>query len=99
MAMREFLLLMHTDTARAEPDSGWDAYLQKLNESGCFRGGSAIGLGKCFRKQGAPGALAAHLSGFVRVAAKDLDAARAFLDGNPTFEAGGTVEIRELPLT
>ena len=29
----------------------------------------------------------------------DLQAARALLEGNPTFEAGATVEIRELPRT
>lgn len=33
------------------------------------------------------------------VAADSLDAARALLAGNPVFEAGGTVEIRELPRT
>lgn len=44
-----------------------------------------------------PGAITAHLSGYIRVQAESLEAAKALLDGNPTFEAGGTVEIRELP--
>lgn len=29
--------------------------------------------------------------------ARDLEHAREYLDGNPVYEAGGTVEIRELP--
>jgi len=42
-------------------------------------------------------ALTAHLSGFIRIAASSLDDALKLLAGNPVFEAGGTVEIRELP--
>jgi hypothetical protein len=34
-----------------------------------------------------------------RVNADSLDQARSLLIGNPHFEAGGTVEIRELPGT
>jgi hypothetical protein len=33
------------------------------------------------------------------VIAADLDQAKALVAGNPVFEAGGTVEIRELPET
>ena len=40
-----------------------------------------------------------ELAGFVRVSAKDLDEACTLLAGNPVYEAGGTVEIRELPET
>jgi hypothetical protein len=38
-----------------------------------------------------------HLSGYVRIKAISLDHARDLVNGNPVFEAGGTVEIRELP--
>jgi hypothetical protein len=51
------------------------------------------------RKSGTPAPLAAHLGGFIRITARDLDHAQSFLDGNPVYEAGGTVEIRELPVT
>jgi hypothetical protein len=33
------------------------------------------------------------------VKAESLDQAKTLLAGNPQFEAGGTVEIRELPRT
>jgi hypothetical protein len=36
-------------------------------------------------------------SGYIRVQASDLDAARELVAGNPVYEAGGTIEVRELP--
>lgn len=97
--MREYILLMHSDTVSAESGSDWDTYIGRLHESGCFRGGSVIGAGQSFRKVGTAGPVAAHIHGFIRIEAVDLESARALLPGNPTFEAGGTVEIRELPIT
>ncbi|MEZ5966332.1 MAG: hypothetical protein R3F56_21030 [Planctomycetota bacterium] len=38
-----------------------------------------------------------HLTGYIRVRAASLEEARDLVQGNPVFEAGGTVEIRELP--
>jgi hypothetical protein len=70
-----------------------------LQAAGNFQGGSAIGAGVCARKSGVPPSITGHLSGFIRVSAGSLDAARTLLAGNPVFEAGGTVEIRELPPT
>lgn len=40
-----------------------------------------------------------NVTGYIRVRADNLEAARKFLTDNPVFEAGGTVEIRELPRT
>jgi len=40
-----------------------------------------------------------HLVGYVKIEARDLNHARELLQGNPVYEAGGTVEIRELPVT
>ena len=50
-------------------------------------------------RQGADAApLTAQLAGFIRVRAADLTAAQALVAGNPVYECGGTVEVRELPL-
>ena len=95
--MADYLLLMHDDAPGADRD--WDGYLAGLQASGRLRGGSAIGGGASFRKDGEAGAVSAHLSGFIRIAADSLDEARSVLEGNPVYEAGGTVEIRELPVT
>jgi hypothetical protein len=95
--MPEYIFLMHDDSvAREKP---WEPYLRGLRERGVLQGGSAIGDGVCARKSDAPAPLTAHLAGFIRVKAQNLDEAKSLLSGNPVFEAGGTVEIRELPRT
>jgi hypothetical protein len=95
--MAEYILLMHDDAS--DDATAWGPYLQRLKERGWFEGGSAIGDGVCARKTGAAPAVTAHLTGYIRVNADSLDHARSMLTGNPQFEAGGTVEIRELPRT
>lgn len=92
--MADFLLLMHDD---AQSEGDWDAYFAKLNASGCFRGGSAIGAGVCMRKSGVTSAVTQHINGYIRIEADDLAQAQTLVVGNPVFENGGTVEIRELP--
>jgi len=95
--MTDYIFLMHDDADGDE--AAWEPYLQALKRRGCFEGGSAIGEGACVRKTGAPPPVTAHLTGFIRVHAASLEEAKSMLSGNPHFEAGGTVEIRELPKT
>ncbi|MBV8775995.1 MAG: hypothetical protein JO258_02255 [Alphaproteobacteria bacterium] len=93
--MPDFIFLMHGDAPTQA--NGWESYLNGLQVAGVFQGGSAIGDGVCCRKQGVPASMTASVVGFVRVIAIDLDHAKSLLVGNPVYEAGGTVEIRELP--
>jgi hypothetical protein len=51
------------------------------------------------RKGAAAADITRHLAGYIRVVASSIDEVKSFLAGNPHFEAGGTVEIRELPRT
>jgi hypothetical protein len=95
--MPEYILLMHDDAI--DDETAWEPYLRKLKQSGAFEGGSAIGDGVCARKSGTPPEVTAHLTGYIRVTADSLEQAKSLLVGNPHFEAGGTVEIRELPRT
>jgi hypothetical protein len=95
--MTEYIFLMHDDAL--DDGKAWESYIQRLKHSGCFEGGSAIGDGVCARKNGAAPSVTAHLTGYIRVNAESLDHAKSMLTGNPLFEAGGTVEIRELPRT
>ncbi len=95
--MVEYIFLMHDDGDADE--KAWEPYLRRLQQDRFFEGGSAIGEGVCVRKRGTPGSVTAHLTGFIRVHAESLDQAKSLLSGNPVFEAGGTVEIRELPRT
>jgi hypothetical protein len=98
--MKDFILLMHDDVpanAPGDTDEAWGVYLRGLRESGRFSGGSSIGAGKCFAKAVSTRPVTKHLSGYLRVQAESLEDASSFLQGNPVFESGGTVEIRELP--
>jgi hypothetical protein len=99
--MPDYIFLMHDDVSSGDTarDDRWGPYIGQLQLSGNFQGGSAIGAGTCNRKSGAVPEITSHLSGFIRVSARNLDDARRLLIGNPVFEAGGTVEIRELPQT
>jgi hypothetical protein len=95
--MAEYMLLMHGD---AEADANaWQPYISELQRRGVFEGGSAIGDGICVRKSGESSAITAHVTGYMRVNVETLEQAKSLLAGNPLFEAGGTVEIRELPRT
>jgi hypothetical protein len=95
--MGDYIFLMHNDAVADEEE--WEPYIRGLQQRGCFQGGSAIGDGTCVRKAGVPASSSAHLAGFIRVSADSLEQAKSLLSGNPVFEAGGTVEIRELPRT
>jgi len=95
--MREFILLMHNDAVAVTTPDMWDSYLSSLRGLRVFEGGSAIGAGRTFRKQGEPRPASEHLTGYIRLTAVSLDAAQELLSGNPVFECGGTIEIRELP--
>jgi hypothetical protein len=95
--MTEYIFLMHDDAI--DDENTWGPYLDRLKQGGFFEGGSAIGGGVCARKSGELPPVTAHLTGYIRVNADSLDHAKSLLTGNPLFEAGGTVEIRELPRT
>jgi hypothetical protein len=89
---------MHTDAGEGADDGeAWRRYFDRLRASGRFDGGSAIGAGACHRRGSAPTPATLPVEGFIRVRAESLEEARGFLDGNPVYEAGGCVEIRELP--
>lgn len=94
--MADYILLMHADGG---PESGeaWGRYLEGLRATGRFSGGSTVGAGACFRRTGTPAPVSAQITGYIRVEAESVEAARAFLHGNPAYEAGATIEIRELP--
>ena len=96
--MAEFLLLMHGDATAPESDEAWGAYFGRLHASGALKGGSSIGAGGSFRKSGAAAPVSGQLTGYIKVEAVDFAAARLWLEGNPVYEAGGTVEVRELPM-
>ena len=98
--MNDYIFLMHDDArenGEHNSNSAWEKYFATLRASGHFLGGSSIGSGVCITKSGPVKGITAHLSGYIRVQAEGLEQAKELLLGNPVFESGGTVEIRELP--
>jgi hypothetical protein len=103
--MNDYILLMHNDALMhsdapersGKGDAEWAAYFAKLEQVGAFQGGSAIGDGVCISKSPAAAGITQHLAGYIRIQAESFSHARELVVGNPVFEAGGTVEIRELP--
>jgi hypothetical protein len=96
-ADRDFILLMYNDTTSPLTPEMWPIYLEGLRTRGVFDGGSAIGSGETFQRDGKSREISDLLGGYIRVRASDMAAARDLLAGNPVYECGGTVEIRELP--
>ena len=84
------------DSGLADSPAAWTAYLDALTSSGQFDGGSSIGPGRCYRRQSENAPEPSSISGFIRVRALSIEHAEEFLIGNPVYEAGGTVEVREL---
>lgn len=100
--MNEYIFLMFgdaTDAKMADDGALWDIYIARLRASGQFDGGSSIGAGLSCRKGSGAQPAPPGCTGFIRVRAHSLAAAQSLLDGNPTYEAGGTVEVRELLLS
>jgi len=93
--VKDYLLLMHVGTEPLSAD--WGPYIAKLRAAGCFQGGSSIGDGVCACRTGTAPEVTRHLAGYMKIRATDLAQATALLAGNPVYEAGGVVEIRELP--
>ena len=97
--MPEFIVFMHNDVVDrdlANDGEQWEAYLTKLRATDRFNGGSSIGRGLSFKKGLQPSSSGQGIEGFIRVEAKSAEDAKSVLEGNPNYEAGGTVEIREL---
>jgi hypothetical protein len=88
---------MHNDATEPVPAALWAPYFAALRAKGVFEGGSAIGFGETLRKKQAAASVNGHLGGYIRVTADSLDEAKRLVIGNPVFECGGTVEVRELP--
>ncbi len=98
--VNDYILFMHNDALdsfAADDGDAWGVYISLLRASGHFDGGSSIGSGERVQKHQPTSAASTALTGFIRVRAESLAEARRFLIGNPVYEAGGTVEIHELP--
>lgn len=100
--MNEYILLMLQDASDrnvADNPERWVRCLERLRAMGRFDGDSSMGHGGRLRKNQVSKPAENNIDGFIRVRAASIEDAKQFLEGNPVYEAGGTVEIRELPRT
>jgi hypothetical protein len=96
--LNDYIFLMHNDVSpESGGDAAWSQYILRLRTTGRFGGGSSIGHGVCVRKNGLASEITMKIGGYITVQAESLEDAMTLLVGNPVFEAGGTVEIRDLP--
>lgn len=95
--MRDYILFMHDDALEAPSADLWAAYFESLRGRDAFQGGSAIGIGEVMRKGMTRPSIASHITGYIRIRAANIDAVKALVVGNPIYERGGSVEVRELP--
>ena len=87
--MPDYVMLM-----KGTAESGdWDTYIEKLVESGLFRGGSSLGKGIAVSKRVADGAC--ETTGYMRFSADSIEDVKELLEGNPVYQAGGCIEILE----
>ncbi len=88
--MSEYMMLMKG----TGNNDDWQAYIDKLIESGRFRGGSILGNGKCVSKQGAD--RDCTVTGFMRFEADNIDQIKELLADNPDYESGSEIEILKI---
>ena len=87
--MPDFVMVMKGSASTGD----WDVYIQKLIDSGGFRGGSSLGNGVRATKGETDGV--SDITGFIRLTVDNLDVAKALLEGNPLYEAGGVIDLLE----
>ena len=86
--MIDYIFLMHDDAPKARNDQSdydWEPYIAKLQKSGHFSGGSAIGTGECINKSGVASGITSYLSGYIRVQAESLSHAKRTLVAAPVL--------------
>ncbi|WP_428305878.1 hypothetical protein [Lacipirellula sp.] len=96
--MTHYLLLIHGN-ARSDPSPAeWAAFFHTAEQSGLFRGGSAIG-GRTILGDAANAQPSDHIVGYMRFDADDKQPLLDLLHTHPVIAHGGTVELCELPET
>lgn len=96
--MNDYLFLTHRlPQGSSAPSGAWAPYLDRLRRTGHFSGGSAIGGGLSVSRSGVTSDTTSHLTGYIRISAHSIEDACKLLEGHPVIDAGGTIEVRELP--
>jgi hypothetical protein len=94
--MTQYILLIQGNT-KSEPTAGeWNQFFTVAQQSGLFKGGSAIGHRSYFGnvETAKP---SSHIVGFMRFDSADKQQLLDLLKKHPVVVHGGTVELCEMP--
>ena len=97
--MANFILFMHNDATRPGKPEDWDRYISLLRAGKHFVGGSAIGAGVTIKGDAVSDKITPNIGGYMVIHARDIEEAKQLVQENPVRQAGGTVEVRDLPRT
>ncbi|XOV84982.1 MAG: hypothetical protein ACFHXK_07620 [bacterium] len=87
--MPQYVMVMMGSASKGD----WDAYVDSLVSSGCFRGVSSLGNGVSVCKNEHDGEC--QVTGYMRFSAESIGEVRKLIPGNPLYEAGGRIELLE----
>ena len=94
--MSQYFLLIQNNP-KNEPTTGeWKSFFAAAEESGMFRGGSAIGQRMTIGNADSARSTE-HIVGFMRFDSDDKERLLKLLEQHPVVVHGGSVELCELP--
>ena len=94
----QYLALIHDQGDTTSTNEEWERFIQIANDSGMFRGGSALGARQIIGPQ-LMMQTADSVGGFMIFEAKDLESLLALLEQHPVIVHQGTIELCEMPET
>ncbi len=95
-AMCQYIVLIHSNVTSEPAAEEWEAFFVAAQESGLFRGGSAIGKRTIVGDARAMGSTE-HVVGYMRFDSDDEGRLAELLRRHPVVMCGGAVELCELP--
>ena len=94
----EYITFMHGNSDTSTSKDEWSKFFELANQSGLFRGGSAIGKRTIVGQKNVPDTTE-HVKGYMRFDADSKDDLIQLLRKHPVAMHGGTIEVCELPKT
>lgn len=94
----QYLVLIHGNADSVPGKEEWDHFIQEAHNSGMFQGGSALGKRYAMGKESAFDSTQI-IVGFMRFDSDDLMPLQDLLESHPVIRHGGTLELREMPLS
>ena len=94
----QYLALIHDQGDTTSTNEEWERFIQIANDSGMFRGGSALGARQIIGPQ-LMMQTADSVGGFMIFEAKDLETLLVLLEQHPVIVHQGTIELCEMPET